>query len=76
MTKPVLAADLTEAAGLRDYPLARRSMLMTGMDNHVVGLGNMVELLSDNQRGKPGYEGKLTKEQIDGLVKYVRSLKK
>jgi arylsulfatase len=36
-----------------------RSMLMTGMDNHVVGLGNMVELLSDNQRGKPGYEGRL-----------------
>jgi arylsulfatase len=36
-----------------------RSMLMTGMDNHVVGLGNMVELLADNQRGKPGYEGKL-----------------
>jgi arylsulfatase len=36
-----------------------RSMLMTGVDNHVVGLGNMVELLSDNQRGKLGYEGKL-----------------
>jgi arylsulfatase A-like enzyme len=36
-----------------------RSVLMTGMDNHVVGLGNMVELLSDNQRGKPGYEGRL-----------------
>jgi arylsulfatase A-like enzyme len=36
-----------------------RSMLMTGMDNHVVGLGNMAELLSDNQRGKPGYEGRL-----------------
>ncbi|HWC19631.1 MAG TPA: arylsulfatase, partial [Terriglobales bacterium] len=36
-----------------------RSVLMTGMDNHVVGLGNMVELLADNQRGKPGYEGQL-----------------
>ncbi len=36
-----------------------RSMLMTGMDNHVVGLGNMTELVSDNQRGKPGYEGRL-----------------
>jgi arylsulfatase A-like enzyme len=34
-------------------------MLMTGMDNHVVGLGNMAELVSDNQRGKPGYEGRL-----------------
>jgi len=36
-----------------------RSMLLTGADNHIVGLGNMVELLSDNQRGKPGYEGHL-----------------
>lgn len=36
-----------------------RSMLMTGVDNHVVGLGNMKELLADNQRGKPGYEGQL-----------------
>lgn len=36
-----------------------RSMLMTGVDNHVVGLGNMAELVADNQRGKPGYEGKL-----------------
>ena len=34
-----------------------RSMLMTGVDNHVVGMGNMIELVADNQRGKPGYEG-------------------
>lgn len=32
---------------------------MTGVDNHIVGLGNMVELLADNQVGKPGYEGSL-----------------
>lgn len=31
---------------------------MTRLDNHIVGLGNMVELLADNQRGKPGYEGR------------------
>jgi arylsulfatase len=36
-----------------------RSMLMTGVDNHVVGMGNMIELIADNQRGKPGYEGRL-----------------
>jgi arylsulfatase A-like enzyme len=36
-----------------------RSMLMTGVDNHVVGLGNMAELVAENQRGKPGYEGRL-----------------
>ncbi|MBK7730841.1 MAG: sulfatase-like hydrolase/transferase [Gammaproteobacteria bacterium] len=36
-----------------------RSMLMTGVDHHRAGLGTMVELLRDNQRGKPGYEGYL-----------------
>ncbi|WP_180982535.1 arylsulfatase [Methylocella silvestris] len=34
-----------------------RSMLLTGQDNHKAGLGNMSELLADNQRGQPGYEG-------------------
>jgi arylsulfatase len=41
------------------YCAPTRSMLMTGADNHVVGLGNMPELLADNQIGKPGYEGAL-----------------
>jgi len=34
-----------------------RSMLMSGNDNHVAGLGNMNEALSPNQVGQPGYEG-------------------
>ncbi len=34
-----------------------RSMLFSGNDNHVAGLGNMHELLAPNQVGKPGYEG-------------------
>jgi len=41
-----------------------RSMLMTGTDNHLVGLGNMGELLSPNQVGKPGYEGFLNDNVI------------
>jgi arylsulfatase len=36
-----------------------RSMLLTGTDNHIAGLGNMGELLAPNQRGKPGYEGQV-----------------
>ena len=36
-----------------------RSMLMSGTDNHVAGLGNMAETLADNQLGIPGYEGYL-----------------
>jgi arylsulfatase len=36
-----------------------RAMLLTGVDNHKAGLGNMHEELSPNQKGRPGYEGYL-----------------
>lgn len=36
-----------------------RSMLMTGLDSHVVGLGNMYEKTAPNQLEQPGYEGVL-----------------
>jgi arylsulfatase len=36
-----------------------RAMLMTGMDHHLTGFGNLAERLSDNQKGQPGYEGHL-----------------
>lgn len=36
-----------------------RSMLLSGTDNHLAGLGNMFEILLPNQIGEPGYEGHL-----------------
>ena len=36
-----------------------RTMLISGVDNHLAGLGNMHEIMADNQFGKPGYEGYL-----------------
>ena len=36
-----------------------RSMLLSGTDNHVAGLGNMKEDIASNQKGHPGYEGYL-----------------
>jgi len=36
-----------------------RSMLLSGVDTHVNGLGNMDEWTAPNQRGIPGYEGYL-----------------
>ncbi len=33
-----------------------RGMLMTGVDNHHVGMGNMLEIMADNQFDQPGYE--------------------
>ena len=41
-----------------------RSMMMTGTDNHIAGLGNMSELITDRQRGQPGYEGHLNSRVV------------
>jgi len=41
-----------------------RAMLLTGMDNHLTGLGNLVERLADNQKGQPGYEGRLNSRVV------------
>ena len=41
-----------------------RSLLLTGVDNHRSGLGNMHEFLSEAQRGQPGYEGYLNKSVV------------
>ncbi len=38
-----------------------RSMLLSGTDTHVNGLGNMSEWTAPNQKGVPGYEGYLNK---------------
>lgn len=48
-----------------------RSMLLSGNDNHVAGLGNMGELLTENQRGKPGYEGHLN-DRVATLAEVLR----
>ena len=41
-----------------------RSMLMSGTDNHLAGLGSMGETMSENQVGKPGYEGFLNDKVV------------
>ncbi len=38
-----------------------RSMLLSGVDTHLNGLGNMDEYTAPNQRDLPGYEGYLSK---------------
>ncbi|MEH6834304.1 MULTISPECIES: arylsulfatase [Falsihalocynthiibacter] len=48
-----------------------RTMLISGVDNHLAGLGNMAEIQADNQFGKPGYEGHLN----DTVVTMPRLLK-
>lgn len=41
-----------------------RSMLLSGTDNHLAGLGSMVEHMASNQRGQPGYEGYLNSRVV------------
>ncbi|HLO48206.1 MAG TPA: arylsulfatase [Kamptonema sp.] len=41
-----------------------RSQLLTGVDHHQNGLGNMEEILTPNQKGKPGYEGHLNDKVV------------
>jgi len=36
-----------------------RSMMLSGTDNHIAGMGSMGETLTPNQEGQPGYEGYL-----------------
>ena len=48
-----------------------RAMLLSGADAHHAGLGTMNGLWSEEQKGKPGYEGYLNNE----IVTFVRLLR-
>jgi len=48
-----------------------RSMLMSGTDNHIAGLGNMGELMTPEQQGKAGYEGYLN-DRVVSLAEVFR----
>ena len=48
-----------------------RSMLMSGTDSHMAGLGNMGELIQPFQRNQPGYEGYLN-ERVASLAEVLR----
>lgn len=49
-----------------------RSMLLSGTDNHRAGLGTMAELISPNQKGKPGHEGYL-RPDVAALPELLRA---
>jgi hypothetical protein len=48
-----------------------RSMLLSGVDTHQNGLGNMDEWTAPNQRGVPGYEGYLN-DRVATLPQLLR----
>ena len=49
-----------------------RSMLFSGTDNHLAGLGHMFEELRANQAGNPGYEGHLN-FRVASLAEIIRN---
>lgn len=49
-----------------------RSMLLSGTDNHLAGLGNMGEMLTPEQIGKPGYEGYMN-NRVLSLAELLRA---
>ncbi len=49
-----------------------RAMLLSGMDNHRAGVGNLFAKTADNQRGKPGYEGYLA-DRVATLPELLRA---
>ena len=49
-----------------------RSVLLSGTDNHVAGLGTMGEMLSPEMEGHPGYEGYLN-FQVAALPEVLRT---
>ncbi len=66
---PVLDALANSGVRFTDFYVSptsspTRSMLLTGTDTHIAGLGNMGELTAPNQVGKPGYEGVLNKRVV------------
>lgn len=61
---PNLNALAQEGLRLTDFHSAAtcsptRSMLLSGVDHHIAGIGSMAELTVEEQQGKPGYEGYL-----------------
>lgn len=61
-----LANDGVKLASFYTAPTCSptRAALLTGTDPHIAGLGNMAELLVENQRNKPGYEGYLNERVV------------
>ena len=48
-----------------------RSMLLTGTDHHIAGIGTMAETLTPDLIGKPGYEGYLN-DRVVALPELLR----
>ncbi|MDZ4731115.1 MAG: arylsulfatase [Xanthomonadales bacterium] len=49
-----------------------RAVLLTGADNHIAGMGSQEGLLTENQKGQPGYELRIT-DRVESVVAQLQS---
>ena len=61
-----LAMDGIRFSNFHGAPMCSpsRAMMLTGVDSHPAGFGNMLEELSPNQKGQAGYEGYLSERVV------------
>lgn len=73
---PNLDAIALQGLRLTDFHTAStcsptRSMLLSGTDHHLAGLGTMAESIRPDQQGQPGYEGYLN-DQVVALPELLK----
>lgn len=76
ISTPNLDALALNGLRLTDFHVAptcspTRSMLLTGTDHHIAGIGAMAEAIAPEQIGQPGYEGYLN-ERVVALPELLR----
>ena len=76
ISTPNLDALALDGLRLTDFHVAptcspTRSMLLTGTDHHIAGIGAMAEAIAPEQIGQPGYEGYLN-ERVVALPELLR----
>jgi arylsulfatase len=61
-TMDALAAQGVRFSNFHTAPTceASRAMLHSGVDNHLAGMGALMPVIAESQKGKPGYEGYLS----------------
>jgi cytochrome c551 len=66
------------ADGKGDTPAGKNMKVKDLASDEVQKLSDtdLAGVIETGKKPMPGYEGKITKDQIDGLVKWIRTLKK
>lgn len=72
-TMDALAASGVRFSNFHTAPTceASRAMLHSGVDNHLAGMGALMPVIAESQKGQPGYEGTLS-DRVHSLGTLMR----